>query len=530
MDKPRPAVKLFNFRIVIIICICFNAVYGYSQTMSIKAFETLALDLTARTEAVEDANGVECALLKIVSPDIITKIEGNALKVTENGNEYRAYLSSGTKKVRIFTRRHKPLDLYFPDYLQQGVASQTTYILELNSDLPAEILYGTSNPFAPTKMAGKGDELLPVWWNASEDGLYVGISCPTFDGESAKQSALCNAINLYAQSTGAEVKYIARTEVTDESENYAQHYTLSLRDFDVSILQEYYNCNGEYFVLCKFNDVKDGSNTFQTDWLYDDDTNSGSVNYLSKFKGKINGSPVECNLAFTNQWSGSKIWFLAKLNEKTLLDREQEVSALHDNLTTMQLSGPLGLSQLRLISALPCLPDSVSINAMEEREIDSDKFLIVTNTQGVGNCTLRRYKLIDYKDNTCSFSIDEAFPEIKSSELSVSIDDSDKSGLSVKYFRDYGDMAISCFGRSLNPISLEHNKNNAFLNCLSAILHSLYQDSPYTGLSGNIAIHPLWYLDSYERKKYTVKRNKTDWETNQRSLESQVSAVVPDNR
>lgn len=546
-------IMLYFYRLLMILCICLISNICYSQTLSTKMFETATLDLTARTMAVKDANGIECALLKIVSPDIITKVEGNVIKEIDNSNEHWVYLSTGTKQIKIFTLHHSPVTLYFPNFINEGVSSQLTYLLELESDLPIEILYKTMNAFTPIQMSSKENESRPIWWNTTETGLYVGVSCPTFDGESAKLSAICNAINLYAQSIGAKVQYFAEINCSNNSENYKQMYELVLQDFDFKILQEYYSPTGEYFVLCRCSQVKNENNKFAISWVFDDNIGSGDLVCESMFTGKINRSTVDCYIRYNCNWNQNKVKFNAFINGNQILEKEHDLLASHDNLTDMKLSGGIGFNQLRLISSLPCLPDSVSINSgvESERLSDHDNFHAVYQISGGGISVPREYKILDCNDGTCSFVITENFPAAKSFETQIPTEELDKTGLSVKYFRDYGDMAVSSFGRTDKSIALEHNKNVVFLNGICTLQQTISQQSkdgnqntivqqytinenpntPITQMkstsANKVAIYPLWYLDPTERRKYQNKKNKSNWEDSQLNLESQVCIVSP---
>lgn len=498
---------------------------SYSQTLSVKAFETASMDLTARIKPVKDANGNGCALLKIVSPDVITRVEGNVLKEVDDSNEYWVYLSVGSKSVKLFTRHHNPLSLDISRFINSGVMSQCTYLLELESDLPVELLYGVENPLSHFQMAAGGSESRPVWWNMDEPGLFVGISCPTFDGESAKLAAISNALNLYAQSTGASVWYCADISCRNDSTDYQQSYMLSLKGFDLRILQEYYSPTGEYYVLCKISRVENGDNEYGNSWTFADNEDEGRVTSETRFKVKISRSSVDCHMDYECVWNREHISFHAFVNGNEILNRKFDATAAYDDLAGMKLRGGTGLNQLRLVSALPCLPDSVSIAEMEE-VIDSGDFRATYVIRGSGISTPRDYKILNCDDDGCTaFDIPEKFPAAYLSEPLLPGDELDKRDLSVKYYRNYGCFAV---GNTDKAISLEHDKNVAFLNGFSPLCHIIQEQmsaqlnrvelmngasmSSRSAFELGLPIYPLWYLDSTERRKYKNRKNRSYWE------------------
>ena len=517
----------FNTWLLYVIIITLSPVAVFSQNLAVKKFETATLDLSARTNPVKDANREDCALLKIVSPDAITKVEGNVVKEVNNAGEHWIYLSPGTRNVRIFTSHHSPITVNFPQFINSGVSSQSTYLLELQSDLPVEILYGTADTFSPVRMSGAGSDIRPAWWNTGEAGLYVGISCPSYDGESAKLSAIANAVTLYAQSIGADVMYTASVECENDSIEYRQVYKLSMRDFDIRILQEYYSPEGEYYVLCKFSTAENSTNRFASVWTFYDNEDSGYLRYESEVLGKINISAIHCHYNYSCDWNQDNINFAAFINDNRIFEKKLDISAVHDNLTDMKLYGGAGFNQLRLISSLPCLPDSVSINSMQV--YDNEGFRALYKITGSGISVPREYKIFECDDDVCTFSIPERFPAHKSLQPLIPAEDMDKTGLSNNYFRDYGPSADG-YAKS---ITLEHNKNVGFLNGVLSISQQLSSEDPVTPQITSVdqqvnlrAIYPLWYLDSAERTKYRNKKHKSDWEQYQSALESQVRIIL----
>lgn len=516
-----------------------------AQNLSIEGFNNLPLDLSSRTESVKDNNNVPCALVKIICNDEITDVQGNVVKSEEYGNEYWVYLSEGTKYIKIFTRHHAPLDFNIIDFLKTGAISQTTYKLELKSDLTPDILYGSSNPLIPVTMAKEGESLLPKWWNVQEEGMYVGISVPTLDGEIAKLSAITNAIYSFAHSTGCMIRYMAETNQHDEESEYMAVYSGLEKGFSIRISQEYYNSNGEYFVLCAINKDAKLSNAMMINWTFNDVNSKGSLSVEVAVQAKLNRFPFENIMKYEVSWSNNFSTCKLTCNDKKLIDNHN--LGTKDNIADIALDGDIGLSQVRLLTAIPLLTDSISFTSMSTVSDVSSSFTIRIN--GVGHSVPQNIQLLNYKDQKLMFGISERF----ANELSINdgngLKTSQTTGLSDKYNCDYVDTtgkatAIKSHGYCDDTL-FEAAKNKSFLSAVSDGVNQLFSEvrcssnlenestDTWSG-ENNISrmysqaqIYPMYYLDPDQRVDCKEKKYRKTWLACKMQYPQKVSIVIP---
>lgn len=261
--KNRVSIRLLISLVLLPFSIGLNA-----QRLSVNHFDMDRNDLSARTSMVKDANGIACALVKISTMDEITKVEGNVVQKVDKGSEVWVYLSQGTKYIKVHTLHHPSLGVNFSNYIHSGLMSNTVYLLELKSDLPPEVLFGSSDASLPVDKAPIDSPALPEWWNMQGGGHYVGISYPSYDGETAKRAAILNAIDLFALDSGMNVIYEAGSYTSNEGVMNQQKYVAKKDGFSLRILQEYYNNKGEYFVLCAISDDGNSTNRYSKQWVY----------------------------------------------------------------------------------------------------------------------------------------------------------------------------------------------------------------------------------------------------------------------
>lgn len=545
-------------KIITILCFCLMGSICYSQSLSIDTFYESALDLTARTKSVKDANGVYCALVKVISSDAITKVEGNVIESFDNGNEYWIYLSSGTKQIKIFTQHHSPLHIYIPDYLQHGVTSQSSYLLKLKSDLPVEVLYGT-NPLAPISMSKDGEPILPKWWNTTEDGMYVGISLPTLDGEKAKLAAIANAIYSYVLAKGCSVEYAAdlyHSEADLTFDDVVERSSGLCGKYSIQIAQEYYNSNGEYFVLCAID--KDNNSNNKTKLYRSLATEDENVRLFIQIstQAKINRIPLDLDVQYSLYCGKNETSYNLIVNGKHIGDNTI-INNNSDDIANLNLNGPLGLSQLRILTSLPILPDSIlyehaswgSESAYEQR----------TRISGTGMSIPRIVRLTDFKNGQCGFSINEHFPLdiVSKTTMNPSTQNTilQETGLSDTYFREYSDndgnnTAIKVEGYIVSPRPMEVKKNLAFIDAVHASISWIQQDlaqncSPVEvsseisadmsdlmrhSIITKVRVYPLWYLDPEQRVGNVDKKYRKRYNENKERYPNMVSIIIPLNK
>lgn len=113
-----------------------------------KGFEEKTSDLAARTQARQDLNGNDCALVKVQIAASGVTFSGNVMGDVANvGNEYWVYLPEGTKRLTVRHPSYLPLEVTFADYGITSLMGKTTYILTL---LLGEIPQGVQQPKVQT--------------------------------------------------------------------------------------------------------------------------------------------------------------------------------------------------------------------------------------------------------------------------------------------------------------------------------------------------------------------------------------------
>lgn len=488
-------------------------------------------------------------------------MQGNVVRSEEYDNEYWVYLSAGTKRIKVLTQHHAPLEVKLSDYIQEGVSSQATYQLNLHSDLPPEVLYGSVNPLAPIDMSKTGEPLLPTWWNLFEDGMYVGISpISTFDGEVAKRTAVINAIYSFVLSSGCDIEYESEIDCTEEqifkteskSENidktiYKSSYKGLKKGFDIKILQEYYNSNGEFFVLCAISEGSNSSSQMSIDWVFTDEKSNGSINVNTEVDVKINRMRFKSDMRYTLSWTPDSEAVEIFSNGKKIVDKRTNIRD-NDNIAELKLGGDLGLSQLRLLTAIPLMTNNVIISEntslfyteTEGEEIESINRQIFIS--GFGHSISRNNRFYDYIDRILRFGVSERFPDIVYKNSPNNEKFSLSTGLSNKYDRKYidenGQETAIVAGHQYEEGLFEVVKNLSFLQAMEETVAKLSEYLPISHIQRMdykvqlkrvilAQISPLYYLDPEERIDNSNKTYRKNWVESQKKLKDTVSVIIP---
>ena len=107
-----------------------SAMMALGQEMSVKSFEYLPKDLTARTSPRNDRNGIPCAVIRVGIALQGVVFDGNTIgKPVYNTGEYLVYMPEGSKQVTIRHDSYLPLTVVFADYGIDKVESSSTYRL-----------------------------------------------------------------------------------------------------------------------------------------------------------------------------------------------------------------------------------------------------------------------------------------------------------------------------------------------------------------------------------------------------------------
>ena len=104
-----------------------------AQELKVKSIREATHDISARTQARQDLNGVDCALLKVFVVGKNVKFSGNVVDVVSKDNEYWVYLANGTKRVKVTHPDFLPMEITFGDYGVNEVNSKTTYVMSLSN-------------------------------------------------------------------------------------------------------------------------------------------------------------------------------------------------------------------------------------------------------------------------------------------------------------------------------------------------------------------------------------------------------------
>ncbi len=119
-----------------------------AQELSVKGFREATTDLAARTQARQDLNGNDCALVKVQIAASGVTFSGIIMgDVANEGNEYWVYMPEGTKRLTIRHPSYLPLEVTFADYGISALHGKTTYVLTL---LLGEIPQGVQQPKVQT--------------------------------------------------------------------------------------------------------------------------------------------------------------------------------------------------------------------------------------------------------------------------------------------------------------------------------------------------------------------------------------------
>ncbi|MCM1141102.1 MAG: hypothetical protein NC453_21245 [Muribaculum sp.] len=106
-----------------------------ARNIEVISMQQLTLDLSASTKVKVDNNGIPCALLRIYLPIEDCEFEGNIIgTITYKTNEYRIYVSSGTKKIRVMVPDNEPKTINFADFGIDHVDSKSTYEIKIDGE------------------------------------------------------------------------------------------------------------------------------------------------------------------------------------------------------------------------------------------------------------------------------------------------------------------------------------------------------------------------------------------------------------
>lgn len=529
---------------LLIILSLLLACLAHSQELTVKSLTMEPMDLSASKYARNDLNDRACALVKVQIPLEGMVFEGNVLGNVENkAGEYWVYLTAGSKFFQIKHRSVSPLFIRFADFGLEPLASRTTYVLRLTA--PERAM--AQDPLKPVAMASKSDPLYPDWWQVTDEGLYVGISPPSYDGKSAKATALLNAMSLYAQSSDQIVQFEAEWDgsvVNEDSIKDAinSRYVMDFTGVSMDVFQEYYNSNGEYFVLCSIRKNPESSDRISMSWEFNgfsDNQISGSIDAKQQMSVLIDGMPITIDGSYRMECNDDTY-------SMTVTTSGRDFFRISDGMVTgiggedggrFYLSGPSGGCQSRLLHAFPCVPSSVKM--MISTWIEDNVRTIKAYFAGRDVNRSKNIRITGSDGEKSYFSITDIFPDVTCPAESVI----NNSGLS-KGYQGLTECSYIMFGLGAHPSGPpEFRKNMSFIYALTNLCETISaqesaitdgsSDQQRTSVANNSAdklesqkIYPLWLLDEGKIDKYNGKKNKNKKAIRDRNEVSESFVIV----
>lgn len=358
-----------------------------SQNIKIDKFYTDPFDISASTNMRKDLNGKNCALLKIQFIGNITDIEGNVIGAPfKQSNEMWVYLSSGTRFIKIKAEKHNPILIQFNAYNIKQVESNQTYILILDSDLPAGILLSSGIQYAP--MMSEKDALFPSWIeNVNNNGYWLGISPPSINRIQARRMALTNALLSYLFATGkARIKsYIEENDRESEEKNtrkymFMETTTALLKYFRTDIINEYYNHRGEYIIACNIHEDNSSEDSICIQ------KRITCINELTEINNKItlHTESESLSILFNYDEDTQTSSFYFEDDKNSIYPTSHQATdypslsfmSNHDQkefFFNTEINNSLGFTQFEILNMLPLIADSIEVSTlsmMDEKQID----------------------------------------------------------------------------------------------------------------------------------------------------------------
>ena len=121
---------------------------GYAQTLSVESVIEEKNNVIGRAETRLDLNNQPCALLKIVMPCAISRVEGNFIgkPISKNGEQW-VYVTGGSNRIDIIPDGFLPVSINFTKYgikrLKGGIVYKVKLVEQVEGeDWTAEELFG----------------------------------------------------------------------------------------------------------------------------------------------------------------------------------------------------------------------------------------------------------------------------------------------------------------------------------------------------------------------------------------------------
>ncbi len=216
-----------KFFITFVLTVCCTALSA--QDIKVKMMEALPNDLAARTHPRPDANGVNCALIRVVVPAVKDmKFDGWVVgDCAYQPGEYQVYVPEGAKKIKFRHENYAPGEIVFT----MPIESQCVYKVVL--DIPdLGVIYVTQS----SAMLAEGSRLFAIRKYAEAKQSYEGALAakdvvedliPTIQSNIAQ----CDTCILYERYTLGALSKIKQIRNTGGSQEELAKFVFAGIDF-----------------------------------------------------------------------------------------------------------------------------------------------------------------------------------------------------------------------------------------------------------------------------------------------------------
>jgi hypothetical protein len=247
---------------------------------------------------------------------------------------------------------------------------------------------------------------LPAWAVQPQTDRWLGISPPTADAQKGRRAAITAAILHYARSmAGGQVRQLVKHHIDNngysgenssaaeglqslEQYEWADRYMFA--GFECQVEEEYYNADGEYFVLCY---IKDGGN-MDTRIRVERSCSNNVLSYAGETTGleKLDAvvtlteqgdtlATLDCCCFFDDNEKkaeyilSSDDSYFEQTDGMGYKVKRASVSltpAPSQTFAPAQLAASLGTVRLAALLFLPYIPDTISVTSLYEMSDDGN--------------------------------------------------------------------------------------------------------------------------------------------------------------
>ena len=182
----------------------FMTLAASAQRLAVESLKLRPNDLSARKSPRVDLNGKQCALLKVMVLDDITKCSsGNIGDIVTEGLVKLIYITSATPSIELSFQYHYPLTINFADYGYKHLEGNSTYELNLVDAL--QMMMGNGGQkiesATETKVEAKIEPKPEV---KTETNTEVKTESSPSSKDSHRNSIITPAEDIFKQSVEAE--------------------------------------------------------------------------------------------------------------------------------------------------------------------------------------------------------------------------------------------------------------------------------------------------------------------------------------